>query len=166
MAQQTPGTTPPDPTAPPPDPASVTPAPNLLSNEWRWLAGTQWAITDTALFGNTTAGVFTITTYRNGYFWGSGTAGQPFNMLGSVTPEGNLLLAVSQTAGQPAVRTGILEQTSTGGRMILRTYEGQPAVGTAWTITVPSTPTIGPTVGPIDPGLRALMGSATHLGSS
>ncbi len=162
MAQQTPGTTPPDPTAPPPDPATVAPDPDLLSNEWRWLAGTQWAITDTALFGNAAAGVFTITTYRNGYFWGSGNAGQPFNVLGSVTPEGNLLLAVSQPGGQPTVRTGILEQTSTGGRMTLRTYEGQPAVGTAWTISVPSTPTVGP----IDPGLRALMGSATHLGSS
>ncbi len=39
--------------------------------------------------GERHTGIFTISSYENGYFWGSGTAGaQSFNVFGSVTPEG------------------------------------------------------------------------------
>jgi hypothetical protein len=150
MSEVAPNVTPPEPTSPPLNPS-------LLSDEWRWLEGTRWALADTALFGsNAGAGVFEIQSFRNGYFWGSGTSTQPFNVLGSVTPEGNLLFLVSQDGAQPAARTGILTQTApSSGTMLLRTYEGQPAVGSAWTIANPSNPNTPDFI----PSVRILMGS-------
>jgi hypothetical protein len=146
MSEQSPGTVPPEPSDLPADPG-------LLSNEWSWIEGTHWAIVDSALFGTAQAGVFQIDAYRNGYFWGSGTSTQPFNVFGSVTPEGNLLLLVSVPNSSAAVRTGTLQQTSSGGMMTLRTYEGQPAVGSAWTIADPA----APIPGPVTPSMRALL---------
>ena len=90
MCQATPGTTPPEPNGPPLNSG-------FLSNEWRWMEGTDWALTDTELFGSQPgSGVFQIESYRNGYFWGSGSGegNQQFNVLGSVTPEGNLLFLI------------------------------------------------------------------------
>ncbi len=136
MSELTPGGTPPDPSTTPPDGS-------LLADNWSWLQGTHWAIADTALLGSASAGAFTINGFTNGYFWGSGTSGdaQPFNVFGSVTPEGNLLLMVSVNGAPPGVQTGILRQTSTGGAMTLRTYEGQPALGSAWTLAFTTPPT-------------------------
>jgi hypothetical protein len=133
MTQITADVTPPEPTAPPIDPS-------LMADEWRWLEGTHWAINDSALLGSSTGGVFQIDSFRNGYFWGSGTGSQPFNLLGSVTPEGNLLLMVSVDGATPTTQTGQLRQTSSGGTMVLRTYEGQPTAGTAWQIDAAQTP--------------------------
>jgi hypothetical protein len=151
MSEVASGTTPPEPVSPPPNPS-------LLSDEWRWIEGTDWALTDTALFGSQPgAGVFHIESFRNGYFWGSGTGSQPFNVLGSVTPEGNLLFLISQDGAQPALRTGILAQTAPGsGTMLLRTYEGQPAVGSAWTIADP----IAPNIRNVAPGVRDFLASS------
>ena len=79
--------------------------------DWRWLNGTTWyvptsglpAYTYTPLNNNTIAPVqdqtvYTITGYRNGYFWGR-TAGQIdtndvscMSLVGSVTPEGKIYL--------------------------------------------------------------------------
>lgn len=122
----------------PPDPASAVLDTDLLSTEWRWVKGTHWALGDTDLFGDGPAtGVFSIDSYRNGYFWGSGTsATQPFNVMGSITPEGNVLLMVSVTGAYPSVRTGVIAN----GMMHLRTYEGTPAVGAAWLIGAPGVP--------------------------
>lgn len=130
MAQTSGNIVPPDATEPPQE--------NLASADYQWIEGTTWAITDKNLFGRKSkSGVFTIDEYENGYFWGIGTSGKKsFNVLGSVTPEGNLLLAVSVAGGTANTRTGLLQQTAYGGMMTLRTYEGKPAVGAAWTIDV------------------------------
>jgi hypothetical protein len=147
MAQLTPGVTPPDPSSTPESPSS-------LSNNWTWLQGSQWTISDSALLGTASAGVFEIDRFSGGYFWGTGTSTQPFNVMGSVTPEGNLLLLVSVNGAQAVAQTGVLQQTSTGGQMTLRSYEGQPAAGSAWTISVPTPP--APNL--ITPSLRSLLG--------
>jgi hypothetical protein len=136
MSQQLAGET-------PPEPIGQLIDHDLLSPEWRWLAGTRWAIAGTSPFGTGPGtGVFEIDSYRNGYFWGAGTNGEPFNVLGSVTPEGNLLLLVCVEGGEPQARTGRLERTSAGGYMVLRSYEGQPAVGSAWTLDRPRSPSV------------------------
>lgn len=122
----------------PPDAATVLQDTDLLSTEWRWVKGTHWALGDTNLFGNGPAsGVFSVDSYRNGYFWGSGrSASQPFNVMGSITPEGNVLLMVSNQGAYPSVRTGVIAD----GMMHLRTYESTPAVGAAWLIGAPGVP--------------------------
>jgi hypothetical protein len=122
----------------PPDPADFQLDDNLRSQEWRWIEGTTWMITDRSLFGRKAkSGVFTIEGYRNGYFWGSGTSDRPFNVLGSVTPEGNVLLLVSTNGREPISRTGQIEQTAAGGLMALRSYLGKPTTGIARTIDIP-----------------------------
>jgi len=128
MSQADTSTTPPDPDNPSLDE-------NLFSNEWRWLEGTRWAISDANLFGpKSKSGVFKIDEYHNGYFWGSGTSKKPFNVLGSVTPEGNVFIAISVNGGTPSSRIGQLLSTGTGGVMVLRTYVNKPAIGFAWNI--------------------------------
>jgi hypothetical protein len=128
MSQADANTTPPDPDNPSVDE-------NLMSNEWRWLEGTRWAISDAKLFGpKAKSGVFTIDEYRNGYFWGSGTSKKPFNVLGSVTPEGNVLIALSVDGGTPSTRIGQLISSGVGGVMVLRTYVDKPAIGFAWNL--------------------------------
>lgn len=119
----------------PPD-ASEPPQENLASANYRWLEGTTWTITDKNLFGKSKSGVFSIDSYESGYFWGTGTSKKPFNVLGSVTPEGNLLFVVSVNGGTPNSRTGTLQKTPYGGMMTLRTYEGKPAIGYAWSVDV------------------------------
>jgi hypothetical protein len=112
----------------PPDPTDTAPPGSLRSDNWRWLRGTHWSLTDSQLFGDAThVGVFEIDQFHNGYFWGSGTSGQPFSVLGSITPEGNVLLLVSVDGAAPQARTGFLSD----GTIPLRTYEGNPAIGAA-----------------------------------
>jgi hypothetical protein len=124
MAQMSANTTPPSAS----DPSSG----SMLSNNWRWLEGTHWTLTDGRLFpGATHSGVFEIDSFRNGYFWGSGTSAQPFNVLGSITPQGNVLLLVSVGGAAPQARTGFLS----GGVIPLRSYEGMPAIGSAVLLT-------------------------------
>lgn len=45
----------------------------LRSVEWQWMLGTTWSLSNDELFGENGTGTFSITGYRNGYFWGSGT---------------------------------------------------------------------------------------------
>lgn len=132
MTQMRPGTT-------PPSSSNDPPAGSQLANNWRWLQNSRWNITDKSLFGGKIqAGTFKISRFQSGYFWGSGHSSEPFNVLGSVTPEGNVLLLISQGSDPPAVRTGQLKQTSSkSGVMTLRTYEGNPAIGLAWTVGKP-----------------------------
>jgi hypothetical protein len=130
MSQLLPGTTPPDPSDP-------SPPGSFRSDEWHWLVGTDWILSDSTLFaGGSHRGVFGIESFHNGYFWGSGTSNQPFNVLGSITPEGNVLLAISVNGASPQTRMGMLSVDM----MLLRTYEDQPAVGSAWQVGSPLGP--------------------------
>ena len=124
------GMTPPDPTSGPSDDGSI-------DSQWSWLFGTHWALADNILLGSDTPGAFTINAYENGYFWGSGTTGaQSFNVFGSVTPEGNVLILASVGGAAPTSQAGFLVPTSTGGIMTLRSYEDAPGMGLAWSVPV------------------------------
>ena len=120
----------------PPDPR---PNSDLTSTEWAWTPGTTWAYQSDQLFGPGGVGNFTITNYRNGYFWGSGTGpagtpGESFTQLGSITPEGNVLFNVLTSSSTPTLLTltGQITGGPLTGQMALRTYEftgSDPAFG-------------------------------------
>ena len=133
------------------DPGSFTPPdprPNsdLTSTEWAWTPGTTWAYQSDQLFGPGGVGSFTITNYRNGYFWGSGsgpagTPGESFTQLGSITPEGNVLFNVLTSSSTPTLLTltGQITGGPLTGQMALRTYEfsgSDPAFGPVGVATV------------------------------
>lgn len=87
MLPLTDGTTPPDPVTDPGDQATY------RSGRYRWLRGTSWTIEPQGR--QQARGRFTINGYRNGYLWGSGRergSNESFEVLGSITPEGNLFL--------------------------------------------------------------------------
>lgn len=120
----------------PPDPR---PDADLTSTEWAWTPGTTWEYQSDELFGPGGVGSFTITNYRNGYFWGSGsgpagTLGESFTQLGSITPEGNVLFNVLTGQSVPTLLTltGQITGEPLTARMALRTYEfsgSDPAFG-------------------------------------
>jgi hypothetical protein len=120
----------------PPDPR---PNDDLTSTEWAWTPGTTWDYQSDQLFGPGGVGSFTITNYRNGYFWGSGsgpagTPGESFTQLGSITPEGNVLFNVLTSSSTPTLLTltGQITGGPLTGQMALRTYEfsgSDPAFG-------------------------------------
>ena len=132
-----------------PPPAEVPDAGDLHNSEFRWLEGTNWALTDSQLFEPPTAdcgdqaGVeFDIQGYRNGYFWGTSSDGfTPLTVVGSVTPRRNLFLALTTEDGTTVTRTGVLKR-GPGGRwsMHFRNYESTPAVGVAWMLPSLGTP--------------------------
>lgn len=67
------------------------------SPNWKWTAGTPWRITSPGLFGSAGQGNLVITNYDGGYFWGvavapGGASAGVFTVLGSITPEGRVLL--------------------------------------------------------------------------
>jgi len=111
----------------PPDPL---PNGDLISMEWAWTLGTTWNYQSDQLFGPGGVGSFTITNYRNGYFWGAGTgpdgsSNESFTLLGSITPEGNVLFNVLAESDSPTLVT-LAGQVTGGpldGCMVLRTYE-------------------------------------------
>jgi hypothetical protein len=87
MLPLTEGTTPPDPVTDPGEQATY------RSGRYRWLRGTSWRIEPQGRKRG--RGRFTINGYRNGYFWGAGRergSNESFQVLGSITPEGNLFL--------------------------------------------------------------------------
>jgi hypothetical protein len=53
-------------------PPSPLPNADLTSTQWAWTVGSRWDFRSDSLFGLGGEGQFTITNYRNGYFWGSG----------------------------------------------------------------------------------------------
>jgi len=120
----------------PPDPR---PNSELVSTEWAWTPGTTWRYQSDQLFGPGGMGTFTITDYRNGYFWGSGsgpagTLGESFTQLGSITPEGNVLFNVLTGQSTPTLLTltGQIAGGPLTALMALRTYEfsgSDPAFG-------------------------------------
>jgi hypothetical protein len=108
----------------PPDPL---PNSALVSTEWAWTANTTWMFQNNDLFGIGGTGSFTITNYRNGYFWGSGsgpagTPGASFTQLGSITPEGNVLFNLYDSSASLVSLTGQITGGPGDGEMLLRSY--------------------------------------------
>jgi len=109
----------------PPDPL---PNADLTSSEWAWTVGSRWNFRSDSLFGLGGEGQFTITDYRNGYFWGSGTGpagspGETFTQLGSITPEGNVLFNILDASGSLVSLAGLVVGGPETGRMELREYD-------------------------------------------
>lgn len=136
------------------DPATFTPpvpVPNsdIVSTEWAWTDGTTWTLASDDLFGPDGVGTFSVTDYRNGYFWGPGTGPAAttlsnFTFLGSITPEGNVLFNVLDSSANLTSLTGLITGGPETGEMVLRTYEFDGSVadfgviGTASIVPEPS----------------------------
>ena len=124
-------------------PPSLFPDGTLLSQEWKWTDGSTWRLQSEDLFGRDGSGTFTITNYRNGYFWGPGTGpsdtvAASYTQIGSITPEGNVLFNVL-IGGTLTSLAGQITGTGLTGQMVLRSYDGTsfgPA-GYATVVTLP-----------------------------
>ena len=115
--------------------------------DWRWLNGTTWYVPSSGLPAyvytppnNTLTPVqdqtvYTITGYRNGYFWGR-TAGQIgtndvscMTLVGSVTPEGKIYLTFTpfpfSPGDEPTIGIGTMVRRA--GRWMM---ENQMSTGT------------------------------------
>jgi hypothetical protein len=95
-------------------------------NRWSWFAGTYWYVPTrnlpAVLFDSGTGTVapvsdqtvFQITGYRDGYFWGNTAVGlgsstpSALSLVGSVTPQGDVLLTFTSTGGSagPVITQG------------------------------------------------------------
>ncbi|WP_438740610.1 autotransporter outer membrane beta-barrel domain-containing protein [Bradyrhizobium sp. U531] len=125
------------------DPATFTPpasqpVPANSVPQWAWTSGTPWRISSNALFGTSAPGRFVITNYQNGYFWGAGVApagsgAANFTLLGSVTPEGNVLFN-TLSKGTLASLYGVAGGDASGAQMLVSTYDlsGNPTGGIAY----------------------------------
>lgn len=103
-----------------------------LSNGWSWLSNSTWELTDTALAQEgVSSQQFTISLFDSGYFWGQGSDTTPFTVMGSVTPEGNLLLVYCYNNGTLIQRSGWLDGTSSSAMMTFRSYDGGSGAGKA-----------------------------------
>lgn len=120
------------------DPATFTPpaaqpVPANSVPQWAWTSGTPWRIVSPAMFGTSTPGRFVITNYQNGYFWGAGIgATGTFTLLGSVTPEGNVLFN-TLSRGTLTSLYGAASGDASGSQMLVSTYDltGNPTGGLA-----------------------------------
>lgn len=117
--------------------------PELLSPEWAWMKETTWALECAELFGADQQGQFVIDDYVNGYFWGSGTGpegstAESFTLIGSATPEGNILFNVLSD-GILTNLTGQITGDATNGAMVLRSYDSLESftVGAAQVVPEP-----------------------------
>lgn len=125
------------------DPAIFTPPasqaiPANSVPQWAWTSGTPWRISSPALFGSSSPGRFVITNYQNGYFWGAGIAptgssAANFTILGSVTPEGNVLFN-TLSKGTLSSLYGAASGDASGAQMLVSTYDlsGNPTGGVAY----------------------------------
>jgi hypothetical protein len=106
------------------------------ARRWSWLANTYWYVPPPnlpAVLYNSSTGtvtpvkdqtVYHIASYKNGYFWGSAAtqlgSSQPSysTMLGSVTPEGRILLTFTQASGStsPSITEGFGEMQRKHGQ--------------------------------------------------
>jgi hypothetical protein len=113
-------------------PLEISPS-QLTSSEWNWMEDTSWNFQNDELFGVGGVGTFQVTDYVNGYFWGtgSGPAGSPaetFSLLGSATPEGNVLFNMLSNSTLTSL-TGLVTGNSTTGSMFLRSYSANGTIG-------------------------------------
>lgn len=118
----------------PPSPTQVVTG-NVTSPQWNWTAGTTWRISSPTLFGTSAPGTFKISSYNSGYYWGlgAGPAGSSignFTMLGSITPEGNVLFSMLSNGVLNSL-SGQITGDPTTGTMVLRPYLGDGTFGTA-----------------------------------
>ena len=118
--------------------------------DWRWLNGTTWYIPTSGLpaytytpLNNTITPVqdqtvYTITGYRNGYFWGR-TAGQIdtndiscMSLVGSVTPEGKIYLTFTpfpcSPGDEPTVGVGTMVRKAGKWMMQNQVSTGSPSL--------------------------------------
>lgn len=131
-----------------PPTAADYPPDTLLSTEWAWMDGTSWALSAPAVFGTTDAAQFSVAAYTNGYFWGSGVApasvgGAAFTLIGSATPEGDVLFNVLVN-GVFTNLAGQITGDATTGAMALRDYMGTDDFGDAATANVSPVPEPSP----------------------
>lgn len=116
----------------PPSPSQVLTG-NVTSPQWNWTAGTTWRISSPTLFGTSAPGTFKISNYNSGYYWGLG-AGPPgssignFTILGSITPEGNVLFSMLSDSVLTSL-SGQIAGDPTTGTMLLRPYLGNGTFG-------------------------------------
>jgi autotransporter-associated beta strand protein len=118
----------------PPSPSKVVTG-DLTSPQWRWTAGTTWRISSPTLFGTSAPGTFKISSYNSGYYWGLGAAPPGssvgnFTMLGSITPEGNVLFSLLSN-GVLSSLSGQITGDPTTGTMVLRPYLGDGNFGSS-----------------------------------
>jgi autotransporter-associated beta strand protein len=141
------------------NPATFTPPPpsavihvDVTSPQWRWTASTTWSLVSQPIFASTNPGTFKITNYNNGYFWGIGVGPQGsavgnFTLLGSMTPEGNVLFN-TLVDGTLTSLSGLITGDPATGAMALLPYQGSGPYGPVSTATVavaPSAITAGST---------------------
>ena len=119
----------------------LVPSGGLLSPEWNWMAGTSWNLECADLFGAGEVGSFSISNYTNGYFWGTGSgpegsAAASFSLIGSATPEGNVLFNILSGDTLTSLTGQIVVLPSTG-TMGLRAYEAGEVGSVAMAQVVP-----------------------------
>jgi hypothetical protein len=113
-------------------PPEISPG-QLTSPEWSWMEGTQWSFQNDELFGEDGTGFFSVEDYVNGYYWGTGTgpagsAAESFTLIGSATPEGNILFNL--LAGETLTSlTGMISGGGLDGVMVLRSYNSEGTFG-------------------------------------
>ena len=117
------------------NPATFTPPPptdvihaDVTSPQWRWTASTTWSLVSQPIFASSNPGTFKITNYNNGYFWGIGVGPQGsavgnFTLLGSMTPEGNVLFN-TLVDGTLTSLSGLITGDPATGAMALFPYLG------------------------------------------
>lgn len=131
--------------------------------DWRWLSGTTWYVPTSGLpayvytpLNNTLTAVtdqtvYTITGYRNGYFWGR-TAGQLgtsdvscMSLVGSVTPEGKIYLTFTPfpfgPGDEPTIGVGTMVRKAGQWMMQNQMSTGSPSLQVGhWAYMVQSKP--------------------------
>ena len=131
----------------PPSPTQYVPA-DITSPEWRWTAGTTWQVSSPTVFGTATPGTFKITGYSNGYYWGVGAAPLDsvvgnFTVLGSMTPEGNVLFSLLFGTSLDSL-SGQITGDATTGSMALRGYTLSGPTGAPTLASIMPVSTIAP----------------------
>lgn len=135
----------------PPPPTDVVHA-DVASPQWRWTASTTWSLVSQPIFASANPGTFKITNYNNGYFWGIGVGPEGsdvgnFTLLGSMTPEGNVLFNTLADGALTSL-TGLITGDAATGSMALFPYLGSGTYGpvsTAAVVVAPSAITAGST---------------------
>lgn len=118
----------------------------LLSPEWSWMEGTSWNLECADLFGMGETGTFQVSDYVNGYFWGTGSgpagsAAASFSLIGSATPEGNVLFNILSGDTLTSL-TGQISGDASNGAMGLRAYEAGAVGSVAMAQVVPEPGTV------------------------